>query len=137
MKKGKGSEMKGIAWGKAVAGTCVGTIAMLVLMILSAWGISSGLIGQEWIEELSALALLIGSFVTGMLAAAEGKRWVEPGLSVALFWIELLIINLLLYGGDMKGLLAVGLILMGGSGASLLLGTGKTGRKRRRKRGYR
>ena len=110
-------------------GIGVGTITMLSMTGLGAWLLERELVGLEWINYLAAMILVVSSFVGAKSAGASADRWLNPTLTGVGLWLVLVLIHLAGFDGGLKGSGSVALGILGGTGASMLLGGGHRRRK--------
>lgn len=134
MRKTIGKGTKELDWKQIGLGTGVGVIAMLTMTGLGAWLLERELVGLEWTNYLAALNLLVSSFVGGKTAGTSPERWPGPMMTGIGMWAVLLLIHLAGFGGQPEGAGATALAILGGTGASILLGGGGKRRKVRTRR---
>ncbi len=134
MKKVMGKGENRLDWRSIGLGTAVGLITMLTMSGVGAWLLERELVRMEWINYLAAVILLTASFAGAGAAGASVERWLRPVLTGTGLWLTLVLIHVLVFGGAMEGGAATAMIIMGGSGAAVLLGRGGKGRKKRSRR---
>lgn len=110
-----------LEWKRIGLGTGVGLLWILTMAALSAWAVGGEWIGEGWMDELSALTLILA----GMLGGMVGKGGQDHGLGAlvtgALVWLILLMLNAVLFDGGLSGAPAAAVAIVGGSGAAMLL----------------
>ena len=96
----------------------------------------SGTLPEEAVGYGSMIILLSGSFLGALLAfgKVKCKRLQVSLLTAAGYYLSLLAVTALFFGGQYTGMGVTGLLIFGGSGASVFLGMG-TG-KGKKPRGY-
>lgn len=122
------------------AGVVIGTLAALGWTVLWA-AILAKLMEWETLPEDAVgygamVILLSGSFLGSLTAVwkVKSKRLQVSMLTAAGYYLSLLAMTALFFGGQYTGMGVTGLLIVGGSGTSVLLGMG-TG-KGKRPRGY-
>ena len=133
MEKGKGKVQ--LAWREIIFGAGIGTITLLVLAALVTWLISMEIIDCEWMDELSALTLVLSGVLTGIVGKGNGalNSFVAGGIVM----MALAVISTVLFGIELLGVLSVAVAVMGGCGVSVLLSCSGRSRKPWKKYGYR
>lgn len=129
--------------GKAVsipAGVGIGTLAALGWTLLCA-AVLAKLMEMEILPENAVgygamMILLSGSFLGSLLAVqkVKSRRLQVSMLTAAGFYLSLLAMTALFFGGQYTGMGVTGLLVFGGSGTSVLMGMGSG--KRKHPRGY-
>ena len=140
----KGEEEQGVrilrVTGVILAGSGIALGVCMLVLLLTAFFITSGQISQQLIPHLTAAACVIGSFVGGSVSISRcGQRALPVGAAVGgVLFLLLMTVGVLLFP-DMNvengGGIIFGSCLSGGALAGLL--TGGKGRKRTKKAGRR
>lgn len=123
--------------GRVLFAACVGIVVILAMAGMFAWLIRNETLDVCHMDLMAAGVLIAGSGAAAMCSGrGEGslKRMASSELGVILF---LGLLNLLLFDGQISGLIPCVILIFGTAGAVFLalLGTGlKTGRKYRHKR---
>ena len=133
MENGKGKVQ--LAWREILFGAGIGTITLLVLAAFVTWLISMEIIDCEWMDELSALTLVLSGVLTGIVG--KGNRALCSFVAGGIFWMVLVVISTVLFGIELLGVLSVAVAVMGGCGVSVLLSCSGRSRKPWKKYGYR
>ena len=133
MEKGNGKVQ--LAWRQIIFGAGIGMITLLVLAAFITWLISMEIIDCEWMDELSALTLVLSGVLTGIVG--KGNRALCSFVAGGIFWMVLVVISTVLFGIELLGVLSVAVAVMGGCGVSVLLSCSGHSRKPWKKYGYR
>lgn len=119
---------------RVLLGVGVGLVVMLATAGGIAWLVYRGMLGREHLSIASAVILVLGSLL-GALSTGRGEgrlvRCFVVGVGIVL---ALLLMNLLLFDGNLRGLLPGLLVIAGGAGAAALLGGGSSSRRHRKYR---
>ena len=129
----KGNKIS-IRWHSALMGTGVGVVTMICTCAAAAGMMVKGAADMGNMD-IWAAGILVGSALCGALAAmlCGGGSW-EAVLASLGELVVLIVLNVLLSGGEMEGFAAASLTLAGGCGGAVLLRMGKgSGRKRHRR----
>ena len=120
--------------GLAIAGA-VSMVATLVIVVTGAVLVSNEIIAFENIGYCSIAALLLGSFLGTITAVHRIKRQkVLIGiLSGGVYYLMLLSITALFFGGQYKGMGVTLLVVIGGSLLGVILSNREKGRGRNRR----
>lgn len=124
-----------VRWRSMLLGLGVGIITMSAVTALGAWLMVRGFMGMMWMDWWAVGALVTSGLIGGAAAQLDGGSSTDGVLAGAGELVVLLVLNLILCGGQMEGLAVTALALAGGSGAAVLLGMnrGRGGRRRRRR----
>ena len=128
--------------GKAVsvpAGVGIGTVTALAWTLLCA-AILAKLMELEKLPETAvgygAMVILLSASLLGALLAygkVKSKRLQVSMLTAAAYYLSLLSMTALFFGGQYTGMGVTALLVFGGSGTAVLLGMGSgNGKKQRR-----
>lgn len=127
--------------GRAVsmpAGLLLGAIISIVWTILGAMGLAK-MIDNETLGEnmvgYGAVIILISAAFIGALVAdrrIKHRHILVCGISAGIYYLLLLSITALFFGGQYKGMGVTGLLVLAGSTAALLLGKGKGSGKKKK-----
>lgn len=124
-------------WRRLGLSLGISVLGMLALTALCAWLMDRETVSRDWENYLAALILLLSGFAGALTARSREDRWKGPLVVAGGFWLVLLTINALLFGGDLSGAGATALAILGGSGAGMLLGGGgkrRSGSRRKYRR---
>lgn len=137
---GKGGEGGGTILSvmmAALLGGAVAVVAAMALLLIGAFGISSGMVPEKWKLQLAVISCVVGGlFGSGFAIRRVKGMGLLTGISVgAVFCLILLTVNLLCYGSAANGLetFAIPAGCMCGSLIAGLRG-GKKGRKKRKRK---
>ena len=122
----------GIHWRAALLGLGISVVVMTALTALGAGLMVRGIVSMEWMAYWAAGILVISSLVGGVAARLGGSA-ADSAVAAAGELVVLLGLNGVLCGGQMEGLAVTALALAGGSGAAMLLGGNRSGRRKRRR----
>lgn len=134
MKKDMKFEWMTIRWKNVFIGVGISTVVTIALT-----GAFAGLVSGQVMEErnLAYIALgivMLSSFFGAGIAGGRGQVLDQLGVGF-LYWVVLLAINAILFGGNLDGLWPTLAVIFGGCGAALLvLHRGKRTSKRSRRR---
>lgn len=108
--------------GLAVSGTFSMVITLLVVMI-GAYMLSNGILPQEQIGYCSMTALLSGSLLGAVTAARRIKhqKLLVGLLNGVVYYLSLLAITALFFGGQYQGMGVTLLLVLGGSAIGAIL----------------
>lgn len=137
MKQGKGSKLTQLSRKEILLGCAVGMIMILSMAAVGAGMVNAEILGLPWMDELSAVILLIGGFAAGRIGSDSGNGSVGGWMACVMQCIILLLLQLTLYEFSGRGILAAVLPVAGGCGCARLLSGRKRGVYRRKKYGYR
>lgn len=126
-------------------GLALGVVLGLILTIggavLTSYLIISGKIGEQAMGYCAIIIILLSSSIGALLAACLVKRrWLVVCLGVGgIYYLLLLAITALFFGGQYQGMGVTALAVLGGCGAVGLLGLnhGNRPQKRRKIHGFR
>lgn len=121
-------------WKRLALSLGISVIALLAMTGLAAWLMDGEMVARSWGNYLAALILVSSSLIGGLTARGRDNPWIGPGLVGGGLWLTLLAINAICYGGDLSGALATALAVLGGCGASILLGRGGKRRSHSRRK---
>ena len=115
----------GISLGMTVAGAAV--LALLM---------DREMMKTEALGYGIMIVLLLGAFVGAMVSAGviKHRRLMVCLLQGVLYFVGLALINGLLFGGELVGVIPTVILLLGGSGTAALVGLREQGSGRRRRR---
>ena len=131
--KGRGSSAMaaGIAWGTGMA---MGVTCILSLLV--AWMAESGVIGQDKIGYGSMAVLLTAALMGSMVAKGkvQSRRAAVSLVTGLCYFLCLLAVTAMCFGGQYTGIGVTGLLISGASGAAALVGIkgGRGGKRYRR-----
>lgn len=117
-------------WMAMVRGIGTALVTAVALSAGAAQMVSSGMVGEDWLNYLAAGILIAASFLGGIMA---GGVWEAVGSGVGL-WLLLVGINAVFYNFEMSGGGETLLAILGGSGAASLLRIRKKSTSRRRRK---
>ena len=121
-------------------GVCLSLAVMLVGAAVLAWLVASESVGEEMIGYGAMLILFTASVSGSWLSSMKIKRLrVQVSLITGgIYYLVLLAITALFFGGRYQGMGVTGILVMLGSGTASILGLkGKNGRKvKTRKKAY-
>ncbi len=123
-----------IQWKRVLFGGVVSTISTMALVGGFAGMLSHEIIGMDWMPYLAVAVILLSSMI-GAGAAGNRGMIVNQVASGFVYWVILLTINALAFGGDLGGLIPTLAAIMGGCAAAVLLfqrGNVRTKHRRRR-----
>lgn len=122
-------------WKRTVFGIGVGFVLMLVLTGAFAWLMDIEVLSRESMGLASAGVLILSAFLGG-LCSGRGDGQIVRCLAVGGGMILLILfMNLLLFGGSLKGLIPEAVMIVGSSAAAGMVG-GIPVRGKRRKYRY-
>ena len=112
--------------GLAVS-AAISMLITLIIVAIGAYMISNGILPQEQIGYCSMTALLAGSMAGSIMAARKIKhqKLVTGLLSGAIYYLILLAITALFFGGQYQGMGVTLLLVMGGSAIGAILANRK------------
>lgn len=131
MKNGTGKILRQPEWKRIGLGVGVGIVGLLTMTGLGAWLLEQEIVGLEWINYLAAVILGLSSFAGAKTAGAAPETWLNVLFAGIGMWLLLALIHFLGFGGQLKGMGATALAVLGGGGAAVLLRRG--GRRNRRR----
>lgn len=122
----------GLAWGGAVSMALTVILAVVTAKMVDMGTLAEGNVGY------AALGILLISTVSGARLAAgriKRRRLLVCLASGAIYYGLLLLVTALFFGGKYTGMGVTALAVLGGSGASCLMGMGQgSGRRRKHRR---
>lgn len=120
-----------LGWKRALFGLTVGLIVIVSAAGAGAWLINREILGRENMDVAAAVILVLGGLLGGLSAGrGEGRLGRCAMVAIGLILV-LLFLNLLLFEGNLSGLLPGALAVLGSTGASMLIGGEKRSRNRR------
>ena len=122
-----------IRWRNVLLGTGVGVLILVCGTAAAAALMARGAVGLDRME-LFAAGILALAALGGCLTALPGGGAMDAVLTAVGEMVVLLGLNVGLNGGKMEGVMATVLVLAGGCGGALLLGMGRSGHRRIRRR---
>lgn len=120
--------------GKAIsvpAGVAAGATVSLCISVggalIVAWMVGAEMMGAEGVGYAAMVILLVSSLLGPWLAATliKHQRLMICMVTGCVFLVVLVGVNVLFFGGQFQGLLPSVLLILGGSVASALIGTGR------------
>lgn len=125
-------------------GICIGTAVALMTTVIgtliSAWLISKEKIGEESIGYCAMIILLISSMLGSYTAqeAVKHKRVIMCAAAAAGYYVSLLAITAMFFGGQYQGMGVTALVVAAGTGVIILskLAGGESGRRKIKKYSY-
>lgn len=122
-------------WGRIGLGVGIGFAVMLVLTALGAMLFGGEILDWCWANYVAAFILLLSSFAGGLAAGGRGEV-MDVIVFAGVYWLVLLLVHGAVYGGAISGGLETILLVLGGSGAPLLLRGNKRKKPAFRRRKY-
>lgn len=120
MRTGKVMGRKNLDGTRAVRGIAVSLAVTIALAMADAALVNVALIGESWMDEMAALILLLSAFAGAMAVSGGGERSLALVTGLG-YWAVLMGLQLLLFPVSVTGMGAMGLVILGGVGAALLL----------------
>ena len=126
--------MKGkMDWLKAaLLAAGIGFLTVIVGAAAFAWLMNREILALEHLDLCSAASLVMGGIAVGLMAGRGEERWLRTLTGAAGVVLLLLLVNLIGFGGDLRGILPVGALVTGAALAgNLALGSDNRGKRRK------
>jgi len=116
-------------------GALVSILATLILTALIAKLLQTGALAQEQVGYAAMILLLIASFSGAITAQGKVKhrRGLVSMLSGMVYFLILVSITALFFGGQYSGFWATGMLVLGGAASAALLSGNRAGKHRKKR----